>query len=190
MRFAMMLGVIGVAAATMASGCAGQKSATSGATAKAPGYEMPEAAKPAKELLPLTFMVGRWVCVNPNGSVNDEHWMTPRGNHMAALFKQASRKGTPGLVEVSLVTVEADGSVKLALRHLHSKLEVPENQKELSLFTLKSTAANQAEFAGSGVGEGMTVTYRLDGSDKLVVDVNFPAGSKEKSYSMTYYRES
>jgi hypothetical protein len=134
-------------------------------------------------------MVGRWVCVNPNKSVNDEHWMTPRGNHMAALFKQARRDGKPALLEVSIVTVEADGSVKLALRHLHAQLEVPENQKELSIFTLKSAANNRAEFLGSGVGEGMSVVYRLDGPDTLVVDVNFPQGSKEKPYSMTYHRE-
>ena len=187
MRFGMTMCASAAVAMAFAAGCTVQKATTT--DSKAHAVELPAAAKPAKELLPLSFMVGRWICVNPNKSVNDEHWMTPRGNHMAALFKQARRDGKPALLEVSLVTVEADGSVKLALRHLHSQLEVPENQKELSIFTLKSAAGNRAEFLGTGVGDGMSVVYRLDGADTLVVDVNFPQGSKEKPYSMTYQRE-
>jgi len=181
---------VAVASAAMAmlSGCAGS-SATTRADPVAPAYELPAAAAPAPELMPLSFMVGRWVCVNPNKTVNDEHWTAPRGNHMAALFKQARRDGKPALVEVSLITVEADKSVKLTLRHLHAGLEVPENQKELSYFTLTSAADSRAEFAATGKAEGMIVVYRLDGEDKMIVDVNFPAGSKEKPYSMTYHRE-
>jgi hypothetical protein len=175
------------ASITLLGGChAGQKAA---APAAAAALELPAGVAPAPQLAPLTFMVGRWVCVNRNKSVNDEHWTTPRGNHMAALFTQSRRDGKPALVEVSLVTVEADGSVKLSLRHLHAGLEVPDNQKELSILTLASAGDNKAEFKGTGKAANMSVVYRLESPDHLVVDVNFPADSKEKSYSMSYTRE-
>ncbi|MDX2118984.1 MAG: DUF6265 family protein [Planctomycetota bacterium] len=189
MRTARAMCVVGSLALAVGGCASNAKTEAKSDAAKAAAYELPAAAAPAPELLPLSFMVGRWVCVNPNKTVNDEHWTAPRGNHMASLFKQARRDGKPALVEVSLITVEADKSVKLTLRHLHAGLEVPENQKELSLFTLKSAANNRAEFAALGKAEGMSVVYRLDGADTMIVDVNFPEGSKEKPYSMTYHRE-
>jgi hypothetical protein len=151
---------------------------------------LPDAAAPAKELVPLSFMVGRWVCVNPNKTVNDEQWMAPRGNNMAALFRQIRRDGKPALVEVTLITVEADASVALRLRHLHADLEVPDNQKDVSLFKLVSADATRAEFAGTGAAAQVAkVIYRAEGPDTLVQEVQFAEGSGEKGYSLKYTRE-
>jgi hypothetical protein len=163
-----------------------------------PILELPPNTAPAPELLPLAFMAGRWVSVNPNKTVNEEHWSSPRGNHMVALYRQIRRDGKPALVEVSLVTAEkpAAGSegqptkVMLRLRHLHANLEVPENRRELSLFELKQAGDNRAEFVGVGDAAQVTsVVYRLTGPDTLAVDVNFAPDSKEKGFTMNYTRE-
>ncbi len=151
--------------------------------------KLPSSAAPAAELAPLGFMVGRWIGVNPNKTVNEEHWTKCRGNHMVGTFHQIRRDGKPAFVEVSLVTVE-DGEVTLRLRHLHSALEVPENQKEVSVFTLESAGGNRAEFVGTGSAEQVTgVVYRLTDSGQLAVDVSFAATSKEKGFTSIYTRE-
>lgn len=172
--------------ATLSACHAGPKAAPA---SSAPVLELPAGVAPSPQLAPLSFMVGHWVCVSRNKSVNDEHWTSPRGNHMAALFTQSRRDGKPALMEVSLVTAETDGSVKLSLRHLHAGLAVPDNQKELSILTLGETGPNLAEFKGTGKAAGMSVVYRLESPDHLIVDVKFPPDSKEKSYSMSYTRE-
>ncbi len=166
-----------------ASGCASQKNA-----AAETAVELPAAAAPAAELAPLAFMTGRWVCVNPNKTVNDEMWTEPRGNSMVALFRQVRRDGKPALHEVSLITVEPDG-VMLRLRHLHAALEIPKGREDVSVFKLVSAADNRAEFTGTGKAEQVrSVVYRLDGPDVLVQEVQFAEDSRERGYSLRYLR--
>ncbi len=152
------------------------------------GLVLPDHAAPAPELAELAFLVGRWACVNPNKTVNDEHWMPARGTSMTALFRQVRRDGKPALHEVTQIAVEPEGVV-LRLRHLHAKLEVPERRKEVSLFRLVSAKDGRAEFAGTGAAEEVSsVVYRLDGPDTLVCEVTFAPGSKEKGFTSTYTR--
>lgn len=177
--------VVLTVAASLLAGCA----STSPSAERPAPLELPPNAAPAPELAELSFMVGRWVCVNPNKTVNDEHWTAARGTSMAALFRQVRRDGKPAFHEVSQITVEEDG-VYLRLRHLHAKLEVPDNRKEVSVFKLVSAKDNRAEFAGTGSAEQVTsVVYRLDGPDTLVVEVAFAPTSREKGFSSRYTRE-
>lgn len=149
---------------------------------------MPEAAKPHDALVPLAFMAGGWVCVNPNKSVNDEQWTPPRGNSMAAFFRQVRADGSPAFHEASLITAEPDG-VYLRLRHMHAQLDVPDDRKELSVFKLVTAGNNRAQFTGLGKADNVTsVTYRLDGPETLVVEVAFAESSKEKGYTLRYLR--
>lgn len=149
---------------------------------------MPEAAKPHDALVPLAFMAGGWVCVNPNKTVNDEQWTPPRGNSMAALFRQMRADGSPAFHEASVITAEPDG-VYLRLRHMHAQLEVPDESKELSVFKLVSAGNNRAQFTGVGKSESVSsVVYRLDGENTLVVEVSFAESSKEKGYTLRYTR--
>ena len=151
--------------------------------------ELPPSAAPAAELAPFAFMTGRWIGVNPNKTVNEEHWTTPRGNHMLGTFHQIRRDGKPAFVELSLITVEKDG-IKLRLRHLHAALEVPESRKELSVFVMKAAGDNRVEFTGTGDAQQVTgVTYRLVSPDELAVDVAFAPTSKEKGFTSRYVRE-
>lgn len=178
--------------ALLASGCKTQKtaSATTSATASSGAtLDLPPSAAPAEALKPLSFMAGRWIGVNPNKTVNEEHWTTPRGNHMVGTFHQIRRDSKPAFIEISLVTADKDG-VKLSLRHLHGGLEVPEERKELSVFTLKEAGNDRAEFTGTGKAAAVTsVVYRLTGPNELTVDVSFAPDSKEKGYSSKYVRE-
>lgn len=149
---------------------------------------LPPSAAPVPELAPLAFMEGRWIGVNPNKTVNEEHWMAPRGNHMIAMFRQVRRDGKPAFVELSLITVEKDG-VKLRLRHLHGGLEVPKTREELSLFTLKSAENNRVEFTGTGKAEQVTaVIYRLKDQNTLEAEIQFAPDSKEKGFTTVYRR--
>jgi hypothetical protein len=149
---------------------------------------LPASAAPVPELAPLAFMEGRWIGINPNKTVNEEHWMAPRGNHMIAMFRQVRRDGKPAFVELSLVTVEKDG-VKLRLRHLHGGLEVPKGREELSVFTLKSAENNRVEFTGTGKAEQVTaVIYRLVDEHTMEAEIQFAPDSKEKGFTTVYRR--
>lgn len=184
-RGLVLPGLMACLGAGFAPGCAGQ--GAPGGVAAAPAG-LPESARPAPTLADLGFLAGRWVGVNPNGTVNDEMWTEPRGNSMAALFRQVRRDGRPALHEVSLITAEAEGVV-LRLRHLHALLEVPERRREISTFRLVSAGGNRCEFAGTGTSaQVVSVVYRLQGLDELLVDVAFAPESKERGYSMRYRR--
>lgn len=153
------------------------------------GLKVPATVQPVEAIAPLSFLAGRWIGVNPNKTVNEEHWMAPRGNHMVGTFRQVRRDGKPALVEISLIAANEDG-VTLRLRHLHTGLEVPEKRKELSIFTLKEAGNNRAEFTGTGKAEQVSsVVYRLESPDVLIQEVNFSPDSKEKGYSLRYVRE-
>lgn len=179
--------------AILASAAMGQMTGTGASSAttqpKSDTLLLPKNAAPAKELDGLKFMVGRWICVNPNNSVNEEHWTSPRGNSMVGSFRQVRRDGKLAFFEVSLVSVEKEG-VRLRLRHLHGNMEVPENRKDTDDFLLQNLTAGRAEFHGQGRAKGMTVTYRLVKKDHLAVDFTFPANSREKPFTNHYVRES
>jgi hypothetical protein len=150
---------------------------------------LPASAAAAKELEPLAFMAGRWIGVNPNNTVNEEHWTAPRGNHMVGTFHQVRRDGKPSFVEVSLISVEKEG-VRLRLRHLHTGLEIPKGREEASDFMLKTAGNNRAEFYGTGKAAMVTsVVYRLVGKNQLVVETQFSPESKEKGFASVYFRE-
>lgn len=152
--------------------------------------DLPPNADPAPELAELAFMAGRWIGVNPNKTVNEEHWMSPRGNNMAALFRQIRRDGKPGLVEVTLITAEPEG-VFLRLRHLHGQLDVPKNRPNVSVFRMVSAGNNVAQFAGTGEAEQVTaVIYRLIDANTLESEIQFAPDSKEKGFTTRYTRES
>ena len=150
---------------------------------------LPASAAAAKELEPLAFMAGRWIGVNPNNTVNEEHWTAPRGNHMVGTFHQIRRDGKPAFVEVSLISVEKEG-VRLRLRHLHTGLEIAKGREEASDFMLKSAGNNRAEFSGIGKTAMVTsVVYRLVGKNQLVVETQFAPETKEKGFTSVYFRE-
>lgn len=176
------------------AGCASGDKAAADGESRAPQtvqdtLELPASAKTDALLVPMSFMAGRWIGVNPNKTVNEEHWMTPRGNHMLGTFKQIRRDGKPALVEISLIAAN-EGKVTLVLRHLHSNLEIPEKRKDLSEFVLKATGPNRAEFAGVGASAAVTsVVYTLVSPDVLEQTLTFSPESKEKGYTLRYTRE-
>jgi hypothetical protein len=131
------------------------------------------------------------VSVNPNKTVNDEVWTPPRGNSMAALFRQVRRDGKPALHEVSLITAEESG-VFLRVRHLHAALDVPEKQADVKMYKLVSAGGGRCEFTGTvegGSADVASVVYRLDGPNTLIMEVTYAPGGKEKGYSLRYAKE-
>lgn len=149
---------------------------------------LPESSKPSAALTPLEFMAGRWLAVNPNGTLNEEHWTSPRGASMVGTFRQVRRDGRPAFVEVSLMTVEGD-KVRLRLRHLHSGLEVPESRAEPDDFFLQKVERNRAEFAGVGRAAPVTVIYRLADRNRLISEVRFDPSTNQRGYTIYYFRE-
>lgn len=189
MRHARFIGLAILVGAAL-SGCASNKRADAPVPeAQAPSPGLPA---PAPELEPLAFMTGQWMTVNPNKSVNREHWMRPSGKTFLGMFQQqasAERGGGPVLYELSAIVAEKDG-VTLYLRHLHRKLEVDDRRKDVDVFRLSTIEPGKAVFTPvKDVAGGIeSVTYRLDGA-KLVQDIAFKPDSKEKSFSQVYSRE-
>ena len=70
-----------------------------------PALELPAHAAADPALAPLGFLSGRWICVNPNKTVNEEHWTAPRGKFMVGAFRQVRRDGKCAFVEVSQIAV-------------------------------------------------------------------------------------
>ncbi len=158
-------------------------------SAPAPDLQLPKHAEAAAALQPLQFLVGRWVGVNPNNTVNEEHWMQPRGNCMIGVFRQVRLDGNCAFVEVSQISLEK-GEVVLRLRHMHGRLEVPERRKNVNVFELVSATGSRVEFKGTGDAEGVTsVVYELQDADTLTLSIGFdPTKSREKPFTSTYRR--
>lgn len=162
--------------------------AESGPAAKA--VDLPSADE---QLAPLAFLSGRWAAVNPNKTVNREHWQSPSGRTMAGVFLQLRRDGTPSFYELSAIVVEKDG-VRLYHRHLHRGLEIDERRRDVDVFRLVSAEGSKAVFepvTGDAAGpQGIqTMTYRLDGPNRLLQEVAFKPDSPEKGFTSTYTRE-
>jgi hypothetical protein len=151
--------------------------------------KLPDSAKALASVDKLGFMSGRWIGVNPNGTVNEEHWMTPRGTSLIGTFRQIRRDGKPGLVELSLITEDKDG-LKLSLRHLHGALDIPKGREELDQFRLKSVTKNRVEFYGVGKSEKVTaVIYERVDKNRLTQTVQFAPDTKEAGYRLVYFKE-
>ena len=148
---------------------------------------LPENAAPAEVLEGLSFMEGRWVAVNPNGTVNEEVWTPPRGNALVGTFRQVRRDRDTAFVELSQIAVE-DGAVILRLRHLHGRLEVPESRPKVSVFELVSIAEDRVEFRGTAEAMRVTrVVYERVDPVTLVQSIGFDPFTGEKPF-VTRYR--
>lgn len=154
-----------------------------------PSVDLPAHAKADPRIAPLSFLSGRWVCVNPNKTVNEEHWMVPRGQFLVGTFRQVRLDGKCAFVEVSQVAIHED-KVVLRLRHMHRDLDVPEKRKEVSLFELQSMTDSRVEFRGTGDAEGVSaVVYERTGPDELRQSIEFdPAKTKQPPFVSVYRR--
>ncbi len=179
-----------VIALTTLAGCAGGGSASAQDTGPAAGAPATTLMEPSDALKPLGFMAGRWYAVNPNKTVNREHWMAPASASMSGLFMQVRRDGGVSFYEVSSIVADK-GTVKLFLRHLHRELADGERQREVSIFTLKTIQDGRVTFVPAvDVAGGIeSMTYRADGPDRLVQELVFKPDSKEKNFSTVYWRE-
>lgn len=146
------------------------------------------AADPA--LAPFSFMAGGWMAVNPNKSVNREHWSLPAGKSMSGAFQQLRRDASPGFYELSAIVAENDGVV-LYHRHLHTGLAIDERRAAVDVFKLRSIENGKAVFVpAKDSPDGIeTMTYRADGPDRLVQELAFSPTSKEKNFTTVYTRE-
>ena len=150
--------------------------------------ELPANAAPHPRLAPLSFLSGRWICVNPNDTVNEEHWMPPRGRFMIGAFRQVRLDGMCSLVEVTQIALE-DDEIVLRLRHMHGRMEVPEDRLETDVFRLKSLTDTRVEFAGTGEAEGVnSVVYELRSPNELVQSIGFDAEKTQQQPFVSVYR--
>jgi hypothetical protein len=169
------------------SACQAPTAAQAPASAPTAPLALPASASSDPLIAPLAFLSGRWMCVNPNTTVNEELWTLPLGKSMVGSFRQVRRDGGCAFVEVSQIAVE-DGELVLRLRHLHGKLEVPPERAELSLFKLRKLTGERVEFAGTGSAEGVTaVIYERADATTLRQTIEFdPVKTKEKPFTSTY----
>lgn len=173
--------------AVCGSGCATTVPvATATAEAMSNSQELPA---PDERLKPLEFMAGRWVGVNPNKTVIEEHWMRPRGTSMMGMFRLIRLDKKPAFFEASQIVIE-DGKVIMRMRHLHRKFEVPDDAREAYTFELESASTGKASFVGTGNAEGTRrVTYRSTGANTMEVEVEMDPAAKQPNFTSKYTRE-
>lgn len=148
--------------------------------------ELPAHAGPDASLAGLDFLEGRWLAVNPNGTVNEEVWTPPRGKALVGTFRQVRRDGATAFVEVSQISSE-NGKVLLRLRHLHGRLEVPESRAETSVFELVSLTDERVEFRGTEGAKGVSsVIYERTDARTLVQTIEFDPSTGETSFTTRY----
>ncbi|MEL6431048.1 MAG: DUF6265 family protein [Planctomycetota bacterium] len=153
----------------------------------APAVPVPDHAQAHESLADLSFLSGRWVAENPNGTVNEEVWLPVRGNVALGLFRQVRLDGDCSFAEVSQIARE-DDRVLLRLRHLHGLLEVPEGRADVSLFELVDLAPGRVEFRGAGAAEQVSsVVYERTGPRSLEQSVGFAEGTGQAPF-VTRYR--
>ncbi len=144
---------------------------------------------PAPEIKELAFMAGRWVAVNPNKSVAEEHWTLPAGKGMQGMFRIIRPSGAPSFFEVTAITVEPEG-VFLRLRHFHDRLDVHGDESEANVFKLASAERGVAVFNGFERTRGVArVIYRAEGADGLSMQVEMQPGAEGKGYTTRYARQ-
>lgn len=178
-------------AAVVVAGCASSNPAVKLVVVKDWPATVP-AADP--QLVPLSFMSGSWFSVNPNGSVNREHWSTPRGKVMNGTFQQMNRAGVAAITEVSLIEV-IEGKVTFRLRHMHRGLDVDHDRPATEIYTLAESGPNFVVFKPSpdptvprekGVA---SIGYKLDDQGRLVQEIKYENGSPENNYTGVSTRE-
>lgn len=147
---------------------------------------LPRNAAPAPEIAGLQFLTGRWVAVNSDKTVNEEIWTPPRGNALIGSFRQIRPDGDCSFVELSQIAIEK-GEVLLRLRHLHGRLEVPEDREGLSLFRLVSLTKDRVEFTGTTGAEGVTsVVYERTGPTTLQQAIGFAPETGQEAFVTNY----
>lgn len=153
----------------------------------------PRMVASSTELVPLAFMAGRWVEVSPNGTIQEEHWMAPRGKSMMAMFRRVLGNGEPVFHELVSVTAEPEG-VLLRLRHFHAKLEARGAESEIMVLKLAQSGQGPdgellARFDAVDNTRGVTsVTYRQIDAGTLTVTINFEPELKRETDVATIVR--
>jgi len=158
----------------------------------APGdrVEVPAHAAAAPALESLDMLVGRWVAVNPNGTVNEEVWLPVRGNVALGAFRQVRLDGDCSFAEMSQIAIDGEGRVVLRLRHLHGELQVPESRKDVSLFELVSIDPRRVVFRGVGdSAQVVAMTYERVDAVTLVQSLEFDPESGQPAFVTTYRRD-
>lgn len=147
----------------------------------------PAMIAPVTDLEPFAFMAGRWVVVEDNGVVQEEHWMAPRGRSMMAMFRRILPDGRPAFHEIAALTSE-DGQVLLRLRHFHTKLEAREGESDAMVMRMVASGPGTLRLIGVTNTRGVaTVTYRALGADRLACEIAFEpeAGRTAETITMT-----
>lgn len=161
-----------------------------GAPATTAAVEIPPHAAPAAELASLDMLVGRWIAVNPNGTVNEEVWLPVRGNVAMGTFRQVRLDGDCSFAEVSQIAIDGDGRVVLRLRHLHGQLEVPETRSDVSLFELVSIDPRRVVFRGVGASaDVVAMSYERVDAATLVQSLEFAPDSGQPPFVTRYRRD-
>lgn len=178
--------VFAASAVMLLSGCGSKDARSQDAPIVGAASSLPA---PAPEIMELSFMAGRWVAVNPNKSVAEEHWTLPAGKGMQGMFRIIRPSGAPSFFEVTAITVEPAGTF-LRLRHFHAELDVHGEEKDANVFKLVSASDGQAVFEGVERTRGVArVIYRAEGQNGLSMQVEMQPNSGEKGYATRYARQ-
>lgn len=136
------------------------------------------------------MLVGRWIAVNANGTVNEEVWLPVRGNVAMGTFRQVRLDGDCSFAEVSQIALEGDGRVVLRLRHLHGELQVPESRQDVSLFELVSIDPRRVVFRGVGESaQVVAMTYERVDAVTLVQSLEFDPASGQPPFETRYRKD-
>lgn len=175
----MRLILLAVATLSVFTGCQTRQPAPAASPAPAPTSAV------VADLQPLSFMVGRWITVNPEQGVAEEHWMTPRGGTMMGMFRMVRAETSPQFYEILGISSEP-GGVFLRQRRVENDLDMPSTLGVVQTFRLTSTAPGQATFTSAA---GATLTYSSFGPNQLTLSFTPDACPARGSSPIVFTRD-
>lgn len=181
--------VAAVAAGSVLVGALATQQGAGRPPAAAPTAQPPIVATPAAHsadaLAPVSFMAGRWIEVNPEGS-REEHWSAPRGGTMLGMFRWDKADGSPNMLEILAISSEG-GEVILRLHHFSPQLAVRGAGDKPMTLKLTEKGERMATFTPMANAEMLTrVVYHCPTPDRLKISVVLAAEPGEQAESLEF----
>lgn len=132
----------------------------------------------------VAWLAGHWTGSFSNGTPADEHWSAPAGGCMMGMFRMMPN-GKASLYEFLVIEENADG---VALRFLHFGRNLRPMDQEPWYLNLTQAGPKNAVFVSPDADRPLRISYALESSDVLLVEVQSVKKGQPERFSVRFQR--